>query len=84
MKWDKAPRRPRPGEPVRALLQTVAAGLLLTSHPVWWVWALFATITVLGVRDSLRWIRDNRSYNAWVAWDEAGGPEGDRGAASSS
>ncbi len=32
-------------------------------------------VIALGVRDMLQWIREERAYRAWVAWDEAGGPD---------
>lgn len=73
--WEKAPKTPRPGAPVRAFLQVVAAGLLLSNHQAWWAWAFFIAVIAIGVRETLQWVRDDRVYRAWVAWDEAGGPD---------
>lgn len=73
--WEKAPKAPSSAAPFRTTLKIIAAGLLLASHQVWWAGALFIAVIALGVRDMLQWIREDRVYRAWVAWDEAGGPD---------
>lgn len=79
MDWHKAPKEPSRHELFSALGMPVLAALIVYDHRAWWVWVLAAFVVLLSAITVPRWIRQNREYRAWTAWDEAGGPDATSG-----